>query len=316
MRLEELLSAPLRLRQVYIAAAIAARGSIRDASEMLYLTQPATSRSLRELEEVLGVRLFDRTAKGMSLTAAGDALLPHLQLIASEVSALVRHAEEVRSGAGGNVRIGTILAGSARLLPDAVLDLKSHDPSIRVSIVDGTPLALHDQLLLGDLDLVVGRTLPIASYAGVAVEVLHSDSVAVVGGPDHGFADNVELVDLLDAPWVLPPAETSLRQQVDSAFVRAAGRTPDDVVECVPPVSTRRMLLRGNRLGVVPAGVFADELERGELVRLAVDVEGTAVPIGIITRQNGDLPPSAARLVDALRETSLRLFGDEASSTR
>lgn len=309
MRLEELLSTPVRLRHVYVAAAIAMSGSVRDASEQLYLTQPATSRSLRELEDALGVQLFERAAKGMTPTSAGEALLPHLRLIASEISALMRHAEEITTGTGGTVRVGTVLAGSARLLPDAVLDLKQADPTINVAIVDGTPNALHDQLLLGQLDVVVGRTLPIGTYPGVAVEVLHQDSVAVVARADHGYPATVTLPDLLDQPWVLPPAETSLRQQVDGAFLRAAGRTPGDVVECVPPVPTKRMLTKGHRLGVVPAGVFADELARGELVQLPVDVEGTAVPIGIITRAAGDLPPTAARLVSALRENSGRLFG-------
>jgi DNA-binding transcriptional LysR family regulator len=309
MGLEELLSAPIRLRHVYVASAIADRGSVRDASELLYLTQPATSRTLRELEDALGVVLFDRTAKGMVATEAGRALAPHLQLIASEVGALLRHAAEIRSGEGGQVRVGTVLAGSGRLLPDAVMAVKKQDADVKVRIDEATPVALHDRLLRGELDLLVGRTLPIASLPGVEVEVLHDDSVNVVAGAGHPLADGSELRDLVDEQWVLPPAETSLRQQVDAAFVRDAGRAPTDVVECVAPVPTRRMLIHGPRLGVVPAGVFVDDIDGGQLMRLPIDIAGTSVPVGIITRAGGDLPPSAHKLMDALRAVSLELYG-------
>ena len=81
-----------------VAATIARRGSIREASAVLHLTQPAMSRSLAEVERILGVRLFDRGPKGMTVTAAGAPLITPMQLIASEVGSLLRHAEEIVGG--------------------------------------------------------------------------------------------------------------------------------------------------------------------------------------------------------------------------
>jgi LysR family transcriptional regulator of gallate degradation len=153
----------------------------------------------------------------------------------------------------------------------------------------------------------------------VEVEVLHDDSVTVVaaadllgdgvaGGPAGGVAEAGDLAELVDASWVLPTGDTSLRQQIDEAFVRQAGRVPRDVVECVAPMPTRRMVLEGRRLAVVPAGVFADDFERGDLVSLNIDIPGTSIPIGIITRAGADQPASVAKLVAALRRGSKTLF--------
>jgi DNA-binding transcriptional LysR family regulator len=311
--LEELLTKPIRLRHLYIMVAIADRGSVRDASEQLFLTQPAASRSLRELEEALGLVLFARTARGMELTEAGEALLPHARQIVTELGLMLRHGAELRDGTGGEIRIGTVLAGSARLLPDAVLALKQTRPDLQVRIIEAPPMTLHEQLMAGTLDLVVGRIQPIASLPGVDVEALHDDSVRVVASVDHRLGGRAGssavnqvsgLSCLVDEPWVLPPVETSLRNQVDAAFVRCTGRVPADVVECVAPMPTRRMVIEGRRLAVVPAAVFVDDLERGDLVSLPVDIPGTAVPIGIITRSGTSQPASVGALIPALRESS------------
>ncbi|MEM9892475.1 MAG: LysR substrate-binding domain-containing protein [Actinomycetota bacterium] len=296
----------MRLRQLYVAAAIADTGSVRAASELLHLTQPATSRSLRELEEVLGLELFERRARGMALTEEGERLVPQLRLLVSEVGAMLRHVEELRSGERGEVRVGIVLAGSALLLPDAVLHMKETNHETNVRIVEATPIALHDQLLRGELDVVVGRTLPLSSMAGVQVEVLGHGEATVVAAAGHPAALGATLAELVDEPWVLPPIETSLRQQIEAAFAEEVGRSPADVVECVAPMPVRRLLLHGARIGVVPVGIFADDLDRGDLVPLPIAIDNTAAPVGIITRAGSSPPPSVANLIASLRQVAAR----------
>ena len=305
MRPAELLSRQMRLRHIIVAAAIAHRGSIREASAVLHLTQPAMSRSLAELERILGVRLFDRGPKGMTVTAAGAPLITHMQLVTSEVGSLLRHAEEIVSGHRGEVRVGTLLAGTADILPAAVFEVTRQYPGVGVAISEGTPDRLHEDLMSGQVDFVVGRVTPLASMPGVDVEPLFDDDVQVVCTPSHlRSGHRGSLADLVDDAWILPPRDTSLRQQIETAFIRECSRTPDNVTECVAPVPLRALVLRGEHLAVVPSGIFVDDLERDALVSLEVDIEGTSVPVGIITRSGGELPASAHGLIEALRHAA------------
>ena len=288
-----------------VAATIAHHGSIRDASAVLHLTQPATSRTLAELERILGVRLFDRGPRGMTLTTDGALLMTHMHIVTSEVNSLMRHAEEIVDGGGGEVRVGTLLAGAADVLPSAVFEVTRRFPRIRIVISEATPERLHTDLMSGRVDLVVGRVTPLASMPGVEIEPLYDDVVHVVCAPSHVRSGHRGgLSELRDDSWILPARDTSLRQQIEAAFIRECGQTPEDVIECVAAVPLRALVLRGQHLAVVPSGVFAEELKRGLLVSLPTNVEGTSVPVGIMTRSGAELPSSAHALVNALRGTA------------
>lgn len=305
MRTGDLLASQIKLRHMVVAVTIAQRGSIREASAVLHLTQPAMSRSLAEIERILGVQLFDRGPKGMTATAAGTPLIIHMQLVTSEVGSMLRHANEIKNGGRGEVRVGTLLAGTADILPAAVFEVTRQHPGVRIAVSEGTPDRLHEDLMSGQVDLVVGRVSPLASMPGVHVEPLYDDEVHVVCTPSHprsGHRGN--LTELVDDAWILPPRDTSLRQQVEAAFIRECGRAPDRVIECVAPVPLRALVLRGEHLAVVPSGIFSDDLESDTLVSLQLTIEGTSVPVGIITRAGGELPSSAGALINAVRRAA------------
>lgn len=304
MQAAELLSSQIKLRHMIVVSMIAQRGSIREASEALHLTQPAMSRTLAEVERILGIRLFDRVPKGMLVRDDGAALITRMQFVASEVGALLRHAAEITEGGRGEVSVGTLLAGTADILPSALFEITSNYPDISVAVYEGTPDRLHELLIAGRLDLVVGRVLPLASMPGVDVEPLYDDEVHLVCAPDHRRSGGRSLAELVDEPWILPPHNTSLRQQIEAAFVRECGRTLEHVIECVAPVPLRALVLRGEHLAVVPSGIFADDIERGVLVSLDVDIEGSSVPVGIVTRTGSELPPGVELVVDALRDSA------------
>ena len=305
MRSAEVLSRQIRLRHLVVAATIAQRGSMREAGAVLYLSQPAMSRSLAELERILGVELFERGPKGMTVTAAGAPLLTHMQLATSEVGSLLRHADEIVDGRRGEVRVGTLLAGTADILPDAVFEVTRRLPDMRVAISEATPDRLHEDLMSGQVDFVVGRVTPFASMPGVEVEPLYDGEVQVVCTPSHARSGHRgSLSELVDDAWILPPRDTSLRQQIEAAFIRGCGRVPGRVIECVAPVPLRALVLRGEHLAVVPADIFVEELERAALVSLRVRIEGTSVPVGIVMRSGSEVPSSARVLMCALRDAA------------
>jgi DNA-binding transcriptional LysR family regulator len=188
------------------------------------------------------------------------------------------------------------------VLPSALVALTRQFPEIQVEVSEGTPDRLYESLMFGHVDFVVGRVMPLASIPGVESERLYDDEVRVVCTPDHPRATHTgTLGELVDDAWVLPPSDTSLRGQIEEDFIRDCGRTPVSVIECVAALPLRSLVLRGELLAVVPSGIFTDELERGSLVALPMQVGGAPVAVGIVSRAGAEMTASAGALVDALR---------------
>ena len=272
---------------------------------MLHLTRPAVSRSLGELEQILGVRLFDRHPKGMSVSAGGGALIAHAQFVVAEVGSLIREADEVRTGAVGEVRVGALLAGTADVLPAAILEVARLRPDTQISVVEAGVDRLYEQLMLGAWDLVVGRVVPLATMRGVELEQLYEDSVQVICAPSHPRSTHRgSLGELVGEQWILPPSDTSLRRQIEESFIADCGRPPQAAIECVSALPLRPLVLGGEHLAVVPSGVFRDDLDRGALVALPVTIRGSDVPVGVMVRAGAGLTSGATALVEALRHAA------------
>src|SRR5882757_1252449 len=157
MEADRLLDGRLKLRHLVLVATIAEQGSVVRAAESLRVTQPVVTRGLRELEAILGVELFDRGPRGVSPTVYGTAFLAHAQAVLTQVRQAGQHIAELREGQAGSVTVGTHLAGSNVLLPRAISRLKRARPGLRVIVREATPDVLVADLLVGRIDLTVGR---------------------------------------------------------------------------------------------------------------------------------------------------------------
>ena len=253
-------------------ATIANRGSIREASAVLHVTQP------RDVAFVERARTDPRCAAVRPGTQGDDRHRGQVLLSSPTCrSSPPRWARccgmPRRSSTAAAARCGWARSwrGTADILPSAVFEVVQRFPDVRVAISEGTPDRLHEDLMSGQVDFVAGRVTPLASMPGVDVEPLYDDDVQVVCTPGHPRSGHRgSLAELVDDTWILPPRDTSLRLQIEAAFIRACGRTPGNVTECVAAVPLRALVLRGRHLAVVPSGIFADDLERDTLVSLPV----------------------------------------------
>ncbi|WP_234312395.1 LysR substrate-binding domain-containing protein [Streptomyces griseus] len=153
----DLLDGRLKFRHLTLLIAVYECGSVVRAAESLHLTQPAATRTLRELEAVAELPLFVRVPRGMRPTVYGEALVGHARAVVAEVRRAEEHLTGLRQGRDGTVTVGTLLAGANVLLPRAVARLKRERPRLTVVVREGTPDVLHPALLGGELDVIVGR---------------------------------------------------------------------------------------------------------------------------------------------------------------
>jgi DNA-binding transcriptional LysR family regulator len=302
-RLERWITRKFRLRHVELIAELYDCGSILKAARRLSLTQPTVTKALRDVESTLGVKLFERSNRGLEPTAYAEIFARHAKIVLAQLRHAAEELESLRAGYSGKVTVGTLLAASASILPDAIAMLKKQRPAVAISVVVGTYDILMPSLLVGDLDMVLGRLPEEGRSRALVYEEFYAEPICVVARRGHPLARKrrLSLRELANEPWILPLPETALRRQIERAFVEAGAPLPRNVIESVSILTNRALLRKSDCIGVMPYHVALDDVELGLLAILPVKLKSIETPVGAILRAPGKLPPAAAALLDCLR---------------
>jgi DNA-binding transcriptional LysR family regulator len=298
----------LKLRQLVLLRALADSRSLRRAAGALSLTQPAATRMLQELEETLGLRLFERSARGMLPTPYGEAMIRHAGAVLADLDSAREELAALADGSHGRVAVGTLMSTSSLLLPRTIARAKARAPRLQVFVQEGTHEHLLEALLEGDLDLMLGRVLPGNAQDAVSVEILYREEFRVVCGTVNPLAKKrARLGELVDRPWILPAAHVPLRQRLDALFLGEAGRKPTDVVESVSVQTNLTLLRESMALGVLPAQTAKQYAKLGLLAELKVSLKGILGPVALVTRRNHARSPAAEGFIALLRGVAQEL---------
>ena len=302
-RLERWITRKFRLRHVELIAELHDCRSILKASRRLSLTQPTVTKALRDVESTLGVKLFERSNRGLQPTDYGEIFARHAKIVLAQLRHAAEELENLRAGYSGKVTVGTLLAASASILPDAIALLKKQRPGVAISVVVGTYDILMPSLLVGDLDMVLGRLPEEGRNRALIYEEFYAEPICVVTRRGHPLARKrrLSLRDLSNEAWLLPLPETALRRQIERAFVEAGAPLPRNVIESVSVLTNRALLRKSDCVGVMPYHVALDDVEQGLLAILPVKLKSIETPVGAILRAPGTLPPAAAALLECLR---------------
>jgi DNA-binding transcriptional LysR family regulator len=299
----------LTVRHLRLIAAIVAEGNLLRAAEALNMTQSAVTKALQDAEAQMGVLLFERTNRGVVPTTFGINLAAHSRLILAQIIKAEQEMTDLRDGASGQVTIGTLLAGSAELLPKAIARLRQDKPRLVIKVEEATNDVLMPALRAGELDLVLGRLPEFRDRDGLKQEHLMNDYAQIVVRRDHPLATRtgLGLADLLTQDWILPGPSTTLRRQFDKAFRDEGLEPPMHWVETVSFLTSRQLLQLTNSLAVWPVQLARQEISDGSIVALPVPLPTTARPVGISTRAEDLMLPAATCLVTCLREVAEEL---------
>jgi DNA-binding transcriptional LysR family regulator len=290
MELPRLLDGRLKLRHLVLVDALAQHRSLVGAAAHLRVTQPVLTRALRDLEQVMGVALYERGPRGVTPTIYGTAFTEHAQAVLAQLNQAGRHVAELADAALGTVAVGTHLAGSNLLLPRAIARLKAQRPNVTVTIREASPDALLAELTAGRLDFVVGRLTGTASRGTVAHR-LYDEPIRLVARRGHPAAERTALADLIDYPWVLPGPETALRDELERVFLRHDLALPADRVECTSILTLRHLLAETDMIAALPELIARDD---EHLKLLPVSLDPMSHTVGV-TRPTGRAASPAAR---------------------
>ncbi|MCS6781046.1 MAG: pca operon transcription factor PcaQ [Geminicoccaceae bacterium] len=291
----------IKIRHLQCFLEVARFGQVGRAAEQLHVTQPAVSKTLKELEQALKTRLFARTPRGLVLTPAGERFHDHA---ATGIVALQQAVESVRQERAlpeTSLRIGALPTVAARLLPAAVEELVATRSDAVVDLVSGPNRFLLERLKSRELDLVVGRLADPDSMVGLAFEQLYSECMSVVVRPGHPLLVEPvpEPAAIARFPLLLPGERDITRPLVDRWLL--ANRVPPPVrrIETVSSDFARAFLARTDAVWIISQGVVARELAAGGLVALPFDTAITAGPVGM-TMRAGERPAPILALFTAI----------------
>ncbi|NEE06071.1 LysR family transcriptional regulator, partial [Streptomyces sp. SID7499] len=223
----------MHFQQLAYFVAVAEARHFTRAAEAVHVSQPSLSQQIRALETELGADLFSRARGNITLTDAGEALLPLARRILADAETARQEVQELVSLRSGRVRLGATPSLCTGLLPDMLRAFHDRHPGVRLLLEEGGSHDLVRQLARGALDLaLVVLPLPAASPALTTVELLHEDLVVVSSAtePPPGRRGRIRIADLEGAPLVMFRHGYNLRE-LTLAACRAEGFEPTFTVE-------------------------------------------------------------------------------------
>jgi DNA-binding transcriptional LysR family regulator len=284
----------LTLRQLQIFTAVADAGALAPAARRLRLSQPTLSEALRDLEAVLGVALFDRSARPLLLTAAGRALAPEAKELLQRAEMLQRrHARRPRLSCGASVTLGN------HILPPSVIAFRRRHPEVIVDLVIGNTaqvarLVLEREVQIG---VVEGRV----AHPDLSVTSWRQDALVIVAPPDHPALLEPTPEVLASLPWVLREPGSGTRESFD-AWTAAWPTPPQIALTAGGNTAIIAAVAAGLGLSCLSGAAVAGEIARGVLARAPVYAPELIRTLSLVQRRDARPDQALAAFLDVLEE--------------
>jgi DNA-binding transcriptional LysR family regulator len=316
-RIKPFIRSHFKLRQLAFLVRIDEERSLARAAACMGLAQPTASKLLREIETSLGVKLFERHARGVVPTAYGDIMVRHARLAVSAIELAREEIAGLKSGLSGKTTIGTIVNPGTVLLPAAITRMKQSYPGVLVSVELDASRQLVERLLQGHLDLVLARVLdpPLADelvYEPLAADEPH----AIIASARHPLAgrQGLQLQDLIEQPWILPPPGSLVRERLLALCAQRGWSLPTNIVEAAALPIITSLLQQSAMVVALPEDVVLPYCQVGILSVLVRNLPLGIGAFGLITRRHHPLSPAARLLLNTLRELAVEIYPAESPS--
>ena len=301
----------LKMRHLRTLVTIAEHGSLVRAAKALSITQPAVTKTLAELEEIVGHQLFERSSKGVTLTPAGRILVRHtgsgLRAINDGLSSISSSEEDEAP----TLVIGALPNVGATVLAPALVRFATLWPRARVTLRTGSNAQLIAALKQGVLDMVIGRLAEPSEMQGLSFEHLYTEPLLFVVRPGHKLASLKKIAaEMLHSyRLVMPDAGTRIREAADRFFLAAGSGLPTHIIETIDLAFGRSYVLQSDAVWCVPLGAIENDLMLGTLIRLQIDTRATEGPVGLTLRVENQPSESMQHVTNEIRKSAAKRFG-------
>ena len=308
-QIDRVLRSNIKLRHLQLLVALDQFRHLGRTAEFMSVSQPAVSKMLAEVESMLALTLFDRSARGTEPTASGVSLIRFARSVLAEYERTRDEIAAVASGTAGRTRVGSMVVAMPVLLARAVALLKQRSTQATVLVEEGDLTHLLPKLRLGELDVFVGRLEPGYASPDFVTEALYEEPMVAVVAADHPLAGKAKpsWADLAAIPCVLPPPWASLRVKIEQQFFKHGLEPPKDVVETSSFLALTLFLQQRGAAGFLAQSVAKHFHSQGLLKVLRLKVAIELPPVGLITLRGRRLTATTEQLIACCRQANSEL---------
>jgi len=296
-------SCPLEIQQLRHLVAAVQYGNLLKAADECNISQSGLSRSIRSLEDRLGVQLLIRRSKGVEPTVYGLSVVRRAHLILNEVNRSVDELHAIQAAEIGDVSFGVTQNYGYYFIPEILAELLEAHPGIRVNVITGGFLDLVTQLKLGVVDFAFGLIGLIEEDGEIDIEPLREHHSRVVARSLHPLASKVGEVtpeELAAARWATLRGEGF--QRIFTEYFSSQGlRSPSQIVRTDSIALIRQLVASSDMLAVLPPDIVHDELVSGSLSILDCDAPAEQTHVGLLFRAASFITPQAQEIIDRIR---------------
>jgi LysR family pca operon transcriptional activator len=293
----------LKLALLRVADALDAHGSLLKAATALGVGQPALSRSLAELEGIVGARLFERHPRGVRPTEAGVLVIRLARRVLAEIGRAEEELDALGAADGGTVAVGVLPVAAVGVLPGALIRLRARHPALKVRLQEGRMEELLPLLAARELDLIVGRLYAPAVPDGYQRETLWEEPISILARAAHPLfrsrgpvtAERLRRYDL-----ALPTVSQRVGQEIEH-LLALLSLAPRAALRSSSYGFIRETLLATDHISVMPRSMMLGDLLRGTLRVVPLPVPAPPRPAGLVLPADAPPSPAAAAFIAALR---------------
>lgn len=295
---------------------IAERRSINKAARSLNISQPALSRSIRMLEQAVGMPLLDRSARGVAPTAYGELLLSHARTIKVNLGQALTEVEAFSGNRLGEIAVGATPAVS-NLVIGAIARLQADQPQLKVRAFESASADLIAQVRTGELDVFIGPAADVPEPEMIE-ERLFTERFNLWARSSHPLLRrrNLRLADLGGEAWIMPQRESSLRKHLDVELRRAKILLTGPVTETSSLLLVKGLLVKSNRIALLAPTVLSMEREAGLVKALKGQWSFPSRSYSIYSRQRRNRTAAMHAFIRAIKAMAAESAGESGRSRR
>ncbi|HWL28832.1 MAG TPA: LysR family transcriptional regulator [Burkholderiaceae bacterium] len=300
----------LSLRHLRLVTVLDEARTLSETAQRLATTQPAVSRMLAEVEQIVGRKLFVRTAKGSFPTPHGASLIRHARWILGDLERLPEEFNMLDQAGEERISVGSNFSPSAMLIPRALIALREVKPNVGVNLRETAVELLLPDLYKRELDIVIARLVPAAQNPDLVQKELIEEPLVVVARNKHPLLmqEVLSWADLEPYPWILPAAGNVVRRGMDLLFEQNK-IAPRCAFESVSVLANSILMDELDAITVMPQSVARHYEARNFLDILPVRLPLVFPPLGIIMHRSMEPSPTMLQFIDCITNEARAIAG-------
>jgi DNA-binding transcriptional LysR family regulator len=300
----------VKLRDLHVVLAVAEAGSMAKASQKLAISHPVVSKTISDLEHTLGVKLFDRSSQGVEVTSYGAALLKCGVNVFDEMRQGLKQIEFLSDPTSGELAVGCPEIMNAGIMPAISERLLQQHPRVQLRVIHADlALSEFNPLRERKVELLVGRLPDPFVEDDLTFEPLVQEPFVAVAGANSQWARRrrVELADLMDESWVLPPQDSTPGGIISGIFAANGLKSPRPGIATLSIQLTTTLIATGKFVGILPNSVAKFSSRRVGLKILPSRIPTTHYAIAILTVKSRTPGPLAQLFIEHARAVAKSL---------